>query len=680
MIQTDNKRSSDNLTPLHQAALDLAAKGIPVFPLAPGGKNPLIAGGFKTATTDTDKINAWWSDCDANIGMPTAGYLVQDVDCKNGKDGYAALRELEAQHGPLTLTLTQKTPSGGKHYIYSATGIPCKVNCPGPGLDIRGDGGYIVVAPSVIDGVAYEMSDDPIAAAPQWLIDRVLNHQVNLKTVKSGIVEEGARNTFIFSVAMECNRNGLSREDALAKVQEANGSCNPPLDDAELTKAVNSAYRYDANLPPEIAELNNTYAVISVGGKCRVMKEIIDPDTKLPDIELISPNDFQMFFCNRLKKVDSGYIQLGKFWLNHLHRREYVGITFDPYQTPKGYYNLWHGFAVKPKQGDCSLFLAHIRDNIANGDEAIYNYILALMAHSVQKPHELLGIALVLRGAMGTGKGVFANGFGSLFGRHYLPLAQGSQLTGKFNSHMKDKVLIFADESFWAGDKAAEGVLKSLITEPFLIIEGKGENAYKIKNHLRFVFATNNSWCVPAGAQERRFFVLDVGEKHMQNHKYFNAIQRELDKGGREALLYHLQNLDISGVNLRKFPQTAALFEQKLFSMTPIEKFLYVKLEAGSLGIDWPTEIAVRDLYQDFIVFCTQTGVRHRPSSSEFGTQLKKLVPSITRAKGSASKYNTHRPNVYRLPSLSACRRAFERYINYQVEWPVYEATTAVNE
>lgn len=442
----------------------------------------------------------------------------------------------------------------------------------------------------------------------------------------------------------------------------------------------------DENIPQEepipavVAEMNQMHAVVNVGGKCRVMAEVIDPDTKLSDILLSSPADFRAFYSNRKVPTSNGRdTTLGAYWFTHPKRREYKGITFNPKETPDGYYNLWTGFAVDPKKGDCSRFLAHIRENIASGNTAIYDYIVAWMAQAIQHPDELLGVALVLRGSMGTGKGVFANGFGSLFGRHYLPLAQSSQLTGKFNAHMKDKCLLFADESFWAGDKQAEGILKALITEPYLVIEGKGENAFKIKNHLHFIFATNNDWCVPAGPRERRFFVLDVGEKRMQDHDYFAAIQKELNDGGREALLHYLLNLDIRNRNLRQFPQTHALLEQKIYSMTPIQKFWFGKLSSGSLGnavSGWEDEIPTRDLYQQFLDFAGSIGVRHKPSDSEFGTQIRKLAPDISTGKGRTSRYGSIRPNVYKVPSLEECRVVFEEFINYKVEWPVFDETT----
>ena len=102
------------------------------------------------------------------------------------------------------------------------------------------------------------------------------------------------------------------------------------------------------------------------------------------------------------------------------------------------------------------------------------------MADAIQNPTDRPGVALVLKGKQGTGKGIFARGFGYLFGNHFLHLFHGSHLTGHFNSHLKDKLMIFADEAVWGGDKKAEGMLKGLITEPSIPIEMKGKDVFTV--------------------------------------------------------------------------------------------------------------------------------------------------------------------------------------------------------
>jgi hypothetical protein len=153
-----------------RAALRHAERGRPIFPLWPRygnkcacddpgcknqGKHPighLVPNGFKDATTDDKTITRWWQEYpDAGIGMPTgiaSGMIVIDIDSKNGKDGTLALRKLQ-NLGPLPETRTALTASGGKHlYFDDPGGIRCSTDKLGVGLDVRADGGYVVLPPS----------------------------------------------------------------------------------------------------------------------------------------------------------------------------------------------------------------------------------------------------------------------------------------------------------------------------------------------------------------------------------------------------------------------------------------------------------------------------------------------------------------------------------------------------
>ena len=104
---------------------------------------------------------------------------------------------------------------------------------------------------------------------------------------------------------------------------------------------------------------------------------------------------------------------------------------------------------------------------IAGGDQLIYDFIMDWLADLVQlrsKP----GSCLVLVGGKGIGKGVLAKSVAKLMAPYYIHLTRGDLLTGRFNAHLKDLLLIFADEAFWTGDKQAESVLKGIITEDTL--------------------------------------------------------------------------------------------------------------------------------------------------------------------------------------------------------------------
>ncbi|MCB1741340.1 MAG: bifunctional DNA primase/polymerase [Gammaproteobacteria bacterium] len=165
-----------------QAALDLAARGMPVFP-CDAKKRPLTHRGFKDATTDADRIRAWWTEQpNAMIGVPTgepSGMVAIDLDVKDEVDGRDTWDQLRGnQHIDTRESLT---PSGGAHLLFQWPGFQVRSTTgkmPNgkvtPGIDVRGDGGYIIVPPSRrADGQSYQWeasnSSEP-APLPTWLL------------------------------------------------------------------------------------------------------------------------------------------------------------------------------------------------------------------------------------------------------------------------------------------------------------------------------------------------------------------------------------------------------------------------------------------------------------------------------------------------------------------------------
>lgn len=658
------------------AALEYAEKGKQVFPLWPNSKKPTTSTGFKDATTNISVINQWFEQYpEANIGIPTgevSGLFVLDVDVKDGAQGEESLAVLIRQYGELPETLKHKTPSGGYHLIFKYPGYEVRGSAGkiGPGLDVRCDGGYIVAPPSVIDGNKYEVVDPGVemADAPEWLL-KLASAQKKTEPSKSQ-VSKGERNNHIFQTAIKCKQQGMTHKEALDLVTAENSQCSPPLDDKEIQTTLNSAFSYEvSSAPPEIDELNKKHAVVMVGGKCRVLNEVECPIFNRPDISLSTPTDFMNRYANR--KVNDK--PLGQAWFNHPKRRQLEGIVFAPGKDTPGQYNLWRGFAVDPKEGDCSLYLKHIRDIICSGDEKIYNYVIGWMAHSVQNMDNLVGTAIVLKGKQGAGKGIFVREFGRLFGGHFTHISQSSHLTGKFNAHLKQTIVLFADEACWGGDKQAEGPLKALITEPTLLIEGKGQDPITVKNHVHVLVSSNNDWVVPCGPEERRFLVVEVSDKRAQDGEYFGNIQKQMDNGGREALLHYLMNYDLKDVDLRSFPKTEALFEMKMLGASPVYKFWYEKLMAGSLDCeldDWNNGVILTSkLQDDYGKFAGNAGVRHKGTDTELGTQLKKLVQTGHEIKDRQMMFGKRYP-VYKFPTLAECREYFETSMNQKIEWP----------
>jgi hypothetical protein len=164
------------MTPtLLKAALAYARCGVPVFPCEPGGKRPLAYSGFWDASANPSRVEVWWRRWPgANIGIPTggrSGLLVLDVDLGSG--GPASLAALERTHGRLPKTVRTRTGGGGMHVFFgypAGEEVRNSAGKLGPGLDVRGEGGYVVVPPSRTRS-AYEWLDRGPLARPSWLLE-----------------------------------------------------------------------------------------------------------------------------------------------------------------------------------------------------------------------------------------------------------------------------------------------------------------------------------------------------------------------------------------------------------------------------------------------------------------------------------------------------------------------------
>ncbi len=163
-------------------ALEYATRGLRVFPCKPKDKTPITAHGCKDATTDPAQITEWWAKWpSANIGIATgaeSAIFVFDID---GEAGRKSLAELAKAHGALPATVTVETGGGGTHYYFRhVSGLKNTASKIAPGLDTRGDGGYVIAPPSVhpsgrayqwAEGAALGMVD--IAEWPAWLLEKL---------------------------------------------------------------------------------------------------------------------------------------------------------------------------------------------------------------------------------------------------------------------------------------------------------------------------------------------------------------------------------------------------------------------------------------------------------------------------------------------------------------------------
>jgi hypothetical protein len=420
-----------------------------------------------------------------------------------------------------------------------------------------------------------------------------------------------------------------------------------------------------------LEELNAEYAVVQIGGKTRVMGFEEDPVCRGCKVPMFQTHaDFKAFHHkHKVRVVEQGRPKLvgrGKWWLDHPERRQYKGVVYAPgIELGPDIYNLWQGFACEAKEGDCSLYLDHMRNNVCQGNEEYYEYLLNKLAYGVQHPDKQGEVAVVLRGKEGTGKGIFVRIYGSLFGPHFKHISQPRHLTGNFNSLQQDCSVLFGDEVFFAGDRAGEGILKAIITEPTLQIEKKCIDTITAKNRMHIFLSSNSAWLIPAGADARRFFVLDVGDGQKQNTEYFGALNDQMyERGGREALLYMLLNLDISRFKVWKVPQTAALADQKQRSRRGVDALVEHMAAEGQL-------LEAHDLYPDIAVVTERKDrkgfFKAAQAFADFRHQQWVVVQKTLKEDWGCTRWHSGNLNGLRFPPLPELRRRFDERHGPQV-------------
>lgn len=165
-------------------ALKYAEEGLAVFPThwievgqcscgnldcSSPGKHPILAGGFKIASTDAETITAWWNSYpSANVAIATgevSGVFVIDVDVANGKSGEASLKSLESEVGILPKDAIVKTGSGGFHVYLQMQNqeIKSSASTIAEHIDVRANGGYVIAPPSIHkSGFHYEWMNDNV--------------------------------------------------------------------------------------------------------------------------------------------------------------------------------------------------------------------------------------------------------------------------------------------------------------------------------------------------------------------------------------------------------------------------------------------------------------------------------------------------------------------------------------
>lgn len=462
-----------------------------------------------------------------------------------------------------------------------------------------------------------------------------------------------------------------TRELLLRKVKDATGVPVSALR-RDAPKRPRNGGDGKAEKPKEfVDELNQRHTVVPVGGKTYVLNRDYDPGLRRKLVTFSGRPDFVMRYENRYTIDSKGEkMGIGTFWLKSPDRSQHEGVVFVPGGTVPGYYNLWTGWGIQPKPGECGLFTEFVHEIICGGSSALFAYVWGWCAHMFQHPQTLPGTALVLRGAMGIGKNRFAETLGRLVGAHFIQLNSLNQVTGRFSGHLADVLLVFANEAIWGGDKSAEGALKAMVTDPYSPIESKGKDIRSCANYKRLIVASNEDWAIPRGKGDRRFVICDVSAKRKEDRTYFSALMRELRNGGYAALMHEMMTANLSNFDPAQLPAEIreAGWELAVRTSGSIDRWWFDVLQRGylyyeepayaggpdaddSAGYIWPDWLATEQVQTHYLRWCERHRVHHPESVETLGRALSRY--GLRNYRPRDGKQRIH---AYQFPTIDTAR------------------------
>lgn len=544
-----------------------------------------------------------------------------------------------------------------------------------------------------------------------------------------------------FRVAARVKDFGISKDKCFDLMDKWNDRCSPPWPPAELEDKIANAYEYGEKLvgedspeaqfeaigkryddgsdmfddeaaasgdelmltPPPVGPddehpleyFNKHFAFVRIGGTHAIIFEMRDKQKRIEDVAFMNEQSFHRMMASMTWQVDGKTAKMSKSWMDWVDRRSYLKIAFAPEtKVSAKTYNLWRGFTVAPSPvvemqssahgssnlpvpRSCALWFEHIWNNVCQRDEALYYWVISWFAHCVQKPWEKPLVALVLRGGKGTGKNSAVAPLLELLGDSGMVAANRRYLTGNFNSHLENKLLMVLDEAFWSGDKGAEGTLKDLVTGAYHNIERKGFEPFRVANLTRVVILGNESWLVPASTDERRYCVLDMAEHNKQDTAFFTALHDQLTDNKKAGLSEWLDwmkrwlpHRDGVKININVAPITQGLLDQKEESLEVVESWVNESLKSGTpqnCDGEFGDQISSYQVAQAINIYARDRNIKSRlPSLEDIGRKLKKIFPTMGTCR---LRTNSGRVRHYTLPKLRLARSNWGDYLGHLVKW-----------
>ncbi|RTL21773.1 MAG: hypothetical protein EKK52_07785 [Burkholderiales bacterium] len=476
---------------------------------------------------------------------------------------------------------------------------------------------------------------------------------------------------------------------------KADFSAVPPANDNDMPGATGRAPKLPKVVPADMSEnadalaaMNRRHAYAKVGNGGAVV--VYGEAGTVPSLMQKHPF-FDMMAPRKITGSDGRRVPIAPVWFGWSGRRTYLGgvkmlpqgIHGDGLSVPADTLNTWMGFVTVPAEADGSdwpTIREYLRDILCAGDRSLYAWLMNWLAHAVQFPHEKPGTALILKGPQGAGKTTLTDLLRAIFhSAHIVSADRPEALLGKFNAHLREALIVIADEAVFAGDPAANNRLKAFVTDSTITVEQKGLDSYAVPSFHRLIMTSNEEHVVRAETDARRWAVLDVSGKRVGDAAYFRELYGALKPNHPEmrAFLRDIAGIPVDRDAVRRAPTTAGLIGQIVQSQPAPQQWLYETLrdalpasrsvtpqsaadavpfcaEFGGGDGEWPGYATREALTQSFERWAAGRRYLRGVSTNALGNLLKMFGPAV-QVRGADSS----RRRVVKLGTLTEARNAF---------------------
>ena len=323
-------------------------------------------------------------------------------------------------------------------------------------------------------------------------------------------------------------------------------------------------------------------------------------------------------------------------------RAKNMDPIYRPYNSFKGLQFKFNPEFIIPID-KVGLFRQHALEVLCNKNETLFNYLEIWIAHLFQHPASKPGTALCFISEQGAGKNVFWNVIMDIITPAYcVSVIQREHMQGQFNNHLANKLFVLCDEVTWGGCHETNSLMKARITQPNMMLEKKGCDAYNISAYERYVVLSNEAWPIKVEQTDRRWAIYDVSSSRIDDRSYFDRfIAFYKDRLSMEAIYHYYMNVSNVPETLPRPPEGEAKDALRGISRTDEAQFLCDLLEHTNgcermTYIQEGTKVTTAGLYslfQDWITENGHMGKRQNVTRRLFGVNITRLLGNSKAAR-----------------------------------------------